>query len=117
MCIRGILVTKFRNNKGNDSVICHRMPLPRKAAFFATIAVEAISFCRIFSIKYCAHSWLNILNLYCKCANKYDWNGHSSYAWAILRATVFHALSQNAVSSLAEIGGYSLLAYLEYISI
>ncbi len=69
-----------------------RHTLPRKAAFFTTIAAESMSQCKAPNAQNSASGfWAAASHLYSKDGNKFD--GNNLYAWASLRSTIFHAMS------------------------
>jgi hypothetical protein len=99
LCLTGLQSTKW---KFHDGYIVH---LPRKAAFFTTVAAEALSkHTAKDSIDYEGSSlWLAATQLYGKNANSFE-EGSVGYGWSTLRAAVLHALSQQEDSIMSEAG-------------
>lgn len=99
LCLEGLQSTRWKFNDG------YIVRLPRKAAFFATVAAEALSkYTAKDSIDYQGSSlWLAAAQLYSTSANTYE-NGTMKYGWSTLRATVLHALSQQEDPIMSEAG-------------
>lgn len=107
LCLSGLQSTKW---KFHDGYIVH---LPRKAAFFTTVAAEALSkHTARDSIDYQGSSlWLAAAQLYGKDTNSFE-TGAKGYGWSTLRAAVLHALSQQEDAVMSEAGKFSLVGDL-----
>ena len=99
LCLEGLQSTRWKFNDG------YLVRLPRKAAFFATVAAEALSkYTARDTIDYQGSSlWLAATQLYSKSGNAIE-NETKKYGWSTLRATVLHALSQQEDAILSETG-------------
>lgn len=89
--------------------------MARKAGYFTTIAAESMSKCSLIDSKERAATlWLAASNLYSRGGNSLA--GGGNYAWATLRASSLHALSQMDDHVAAEQGEFShfLLYYYLY---
>lgn len=93
-----------------------RLRLPRKAAFFATVAAEAMSACPgSDSALRAASLWLAASRLYSRDGNRFVGSG-SNYTWATLRASILQALSLRGDHVAAETAAELLLVLLSEIS-
>jgi hypothetical protein len=99
LCLEGLQSTRWKFKEGS------LVRFPRKAAFFTTVAAEALSkYTAKDSIDYQGSSlWLAATQLYGKSGNTFENEGRK-YGWATLRATVLHALSQQEDPILSEAG-------------
>ncbi len=98
ICLDGVRVPCWTG--GNSS---ERMQLPRKAAFFTTVAAESMSQCAIPGAQICAAGfWVAASHLYTKEGNKFE--GEHLYAWATLRTSILHGMSLYGGSVAAETG-------------
>jgi hypothetical protein len=97
MCLKGIVPTQWKNYPKKE-----RISLPRKAAFFATVAAEAVSHCQdMESTLSGSGMWLAASQFYSRGSNA---NGAHDYGWATLRASALHALSQQDDKLSSEAG-------------
>lgn len=97
MCLRGMVPTQWKNNVKKERII-----FPRKAAFFATVAADAISQCRNMESILCgSEMWLAASQFYSRTSNA---DGAHDYGWATLRVSVLHALSQQEDKVSSEAG-------------
>jgi hypothetical protein len=99
LCLTGLQSTRWKFHDG------YIITLPRKAAFFTTIAAEALSkYTARASSEYEGSSlWLAATQLYRKDGNDVD-ERIQSYGWATLRSVVLHALSQQEDPIMREAG-------------
>lgn len=99
ICLGGLQSTRWKFHDG------YILRLPRKAAFFTTIAAEALSkHTAQESLDYEGSSlWLAATTLYSKDGNS-GTNDASAYGWSTLRAAVLHALSQQEDPMMSEAG-------------
>jgi len=121
MCIRGVLTTSWGGVEGGrhskQSANVRRMCMPRKGAFFATVAAESAVLCPQMDGRRKVSSWLAPSHLYSSRENGLaSWKGKCGYAWATLRATVLHAMSKQVGSVTAEVATELLLMLLSEIS-
>lgn len=93
----------------------NRIRLPRKAAFFATVAADALSVESGRGNAAAAEAlWLSATHLYTATPNHAD--GTGSYGWASLRASTLHALSLLSNSTASQQAAEQLLELLWEIS-
>jgi hypothetical protein len=99
LCLEGLQSTRWKVNDG------YVVRFPRKAAFFTTIAAEAMSkYTAKDSIDYQGSSlWLAASQLYDRKGNTLEEEA-MKYGWSTLRATVLHALSQQEDPLVSEAG-------------
>jgi hypothetical protein len=92
-----------------------RLRLPRKAAFFTTVAAESMSRCTSKDASQrAANLWIALSQLYSHCGNMYD--DSSNYAWVALRVATLHGLAQQVDGLAAEQAYEMLLVLLSEIS-
>ena len=90
LCVKGLRGPYWGSLDGKH--VDKRFKLPRKAAFFTTIAAETMSQCIATGAQTCAIGfWVAASHFYSKERNKFS--SDDKYAWACLRTTVFHAMS------------------------
>ena len=105
MALTGLQSTKWKHYDGD------RLTLPRKAAYFTTIAAEALSVCESSGA---SSLWLAVAQLYSKETNHFKEG--SNYGWATIRAATLHALSQQGDHTSSEVAAEVLLTLLCDIS-
>lgn len=105
MCLVGLQSTKWKHYDG------YRLAAPRKAAFFTTIAAEALM---ASDSKGAPIVWLAAAQLYSKESNTYKEG--SNYGWATLRAATLHAVSTQEDLIASEAAAEVLLTLLSDIS-
>ena len=97
LCLKGMVPTQWKNRPKRE-----RIQLLRKAAFFATVAAEAISQCSdMESTLQASGLWLTVSQFYSRKSNA---NGIPNYGWATLRASSLYALSQQEDKVSSEAG-------------
>lgn len=116
MCLMGAKTTQWNPTSDADSFYS-RLRLPRKAAYFTAVSAEAMTQCGgdDDSSHRASSLWLAASQLYAKDSNGFDCVS-SGYAWATLRASVLHALSQQVDQVSAELAAELLLVLLSEIS-
>jgi hypothetical protein len=97
MCLKGMVPTQWKNYPKKERIV-----LPRKAAFFATVAADAVSQCQdMESTLNSSELWLVASQFYSRSSNA---NGAHDYGWAALRASALHALSRQEDKLSSEAG-------------
>lgn len=104
MCCIGVKATEWKKTPET------RIPLPRKASFFATIAAELISNLPDVHSSTKSDAWSLVIALYSPNGNSREIVGN--YGWATLRATALHALSVQGQSAVCQEASQLLLGLL-----
>jgi len=106
LCLLGVKPTQWAQtsspgSKWNETAY-KRLIFPRKAAYFCTIAAEAAVQSKVGTAYSTTGLWLAASYLYSTEGNNFDCK--SQYAWASLRVTMLHMLSQQSDCALVESG-------------
>jgi len=115
LCLFGVQSTRWKFQ--HTFLDGHIIKLPRKAAFFSSIAAEALSnYTSNDFDKYRGSSlWLAASQLYSKDGNKMDADSRA-YGWSTLRAVVLHALSKQEDPIMSEAAAELVLILLSEMS-
>jgi len=125
MCLIGVKTTQWGSSReGDSSALYDRLRMPRKAAYFTTVAAEAMATAARYNrssspdtYERAANLWLAACHLYTRDGNAFDGSGIASgYAWATLRASTLYALTRQRDPISAEVAAELLLALLGEIS-
>jgi len=95
ICLEGIKSSHWGDFNNSILHITPRLRLPRKAAFFTTLAAESMTLCaQLDSLQTnrAMSLWLAAAHLYARDGNGVA--GSGNYGWATLRASALHGLSQ-----------------------
>lgn len=123
MCLVGVKSTQWGSTL-SDAALYRRLRLPRKAAFFTTIAADAMAQAARYNgdedpetYDRASNLWLAACHLYSRDSNGFDGNGlASNYAWASLRAPTLFALMQQVDPISSATAAELLLSLLSEIS-
>ena len=114
ICLVGVLASHWGDYNNSTSP---RLKLPRKAAFFTTIAAESMTRCAMIDSQQqlrATNLWLAASHLYARDGNGVAGNGN--YGWATLRASALDGLSQMNNHIASEQAAELLILLLSEIS-
>lgn len=115
LSLLGIRVPIWNENQSEENTF-NRLPMPRKAAFFAKVAADSSSICKGFDKQLpIAKLWTASSSLYSNEGNSYL--SKSRYGWSTIRAWVLHDVSQEVDGKHAEKAMQELLSLLSEISL